>query len=127
MSRRALCVDDRIFAIDYALYRRWPRGIRLHRFGLKSDGAECVAFLDGSVASVDSHVDGCRARAISNERRKDDPAFSKSNVFVAEVMEKWYRGQVASMANPKTRPNKNSLDFGTPHDGNASPYHCPHS
>src|SRR3546814_20730258 len=37
-------------------------------------------------------------------------------------MEKWYRGQVARMANPKSRPIQNSLDFGPPADGNASPY-----
>src|SRR3546814_8025183 len=83
--------------------------------------------LDGRVASIDSQAYGFRARAIANERRKDDPSFSKSNVFVAEVMEKWYRGQVARMANPKSRPIQNSLDFGLPADGNASPYPWHHS
>src|SRR3546814_12249416 len=95
MGRRAVGGDDGIFSIVDALHRRLPRGIRLHLFGLKSDGAECVADLDGRVASIDSQAYGFRARAIANERRKDDPSFSKSNVFVAEVMEKWYRGQVA--------------------------------
>src|SRR3546814_3796687 len=122
MCRRSVGGDDGIVSIVDALHRRLPRGIRLHLFGLKSDGAECVADLDGRVASIDSHAYGFRARAIANERRKDEPSFSQSNVFVAEVMEKWYRGQVARMADNKTRPIQNSIDFGHPADGNASPY-----
>src|SRR3546814_16422388 len=47
---------------------------------------------------------------------------SSDLVVVAEVMEKWYRGQVARMANPKSRPIQNSLDSGPPADGNASPH-----
>src|SRR3546814_10637388 len=80
MCRRAVGGDDGIVSIVDALHRRLPRGIRLHLFGLKSDGAECVADLDGRVASIDSQAYGFRARAIANERRKDDPSFSKSNV-----------------------------------------------
>lgn len=113
MCRRAVGGDDGIVSIVDALHRRLPRGIRLHLFGLKSDGAECVADLDGRVASIDSQAYGFRARAIANERRKDDPSFSKTNVFVAEVMEKWYRGQVSRMTNPRPRAVQSSLNFGS--------------
>src|SRR3546814_17347874 len=77
MCRRAVGGDDGIVSIVDALHRRLPRGIRLHLFGLKSDGAECVADLDGRVASIDSQAYGFRARAIANERRKADPSFSQ--------------------------------------------------
>src|SRR3546814_13195846 len=52
MCRRAVGGDDGIVSIVDALHRRFPRRIRLHLFGLKTDGAECVAELDGRVASL---------------------------------------------------------------------------
>lgn len=122
MCRRNVAGDDGIIAIVDRLHRELPAGIRLHLFGLKSQGAECVADLDDRVASIDSQAYGFRARAIANERRKDEPSFSKTNVFVSEVMEKWYRGQVARMANPRLRPVQSSLDFGSPVEKPTSPY-----
>src|SRR3546814_4054981 len=56
MCRRAVGGDDGIVSIVDALHRRLPRGIRLHLFGLKSDGAECVADLDGRVARSAEHT-----------------------------------------------------------------------
>ncbi|AXK43885.1 DUF7221 family queuine tRNA-ribosyltransferase-like protein [Erythrobacter aureus] len=104
MCRRKTAGPDGIVAIVEALHARLPAGVQLHLFGLKSDGAEAVAELDGRVYSVDSQAYGVRARKLANERRRDDPSFSKTNAFVSEVMEAWYRGQVARMAAPNPKP-----------------------
>src|SRR3546814_19897200 len=102
MCRRAVGGDDGIVSIVDALHRRSPRGIRLQLFGLKRDGAECVADLAGRVASIDRQAYSVRARAIAHERRKDDPSFRQSTVSAVKDMEKLYRGHVTSMDNPKT-------------------------
>lgn len=97
MCRRKAEGDDGIVAIVDQLDRRLPRNVRLHLFGLKSDGAEAVAMLDDRVASIDSQAFGVRARRIANDIRAADPAFSKSNAFVAGVMEDWWTRQVSRM------------------------------
>lgn len=114
MCRRKVAGEDGIVSIVEKLHRHLPPGVRLHLFGLKSDGAECVADLDNRIASIDSQAYGFRARKLAIERRKVDPSFSKTNVFVSEVMENWYRKQVARMENPRSRPMQSSLDFGSP-------------
>jgi hypothetical protein len=97
MCRRRAGGDDGIVAIVDQLDRRLPQGVRLHLFGLKSDGAEAVAMLSPRVASIDSQAFGVRARRIANDERARDPSFSKTNAFVAGVMETWWTGQVARM------------------------------
>lgn len=114
MCRRKVAGEDGIVSIVEKLHRHLPPGVRLHLFGLKSDGAECVADLDDRIASIDSQAYGFRARKLAIERRKVDPSFRKTNVFVSEVMENWYRKQVARMENPRSRPMQSSLDFGSP-------------
>lgn len=109
MCRRKTGGPDGIVAIVDALDRRLPKGIKLHLFGLKSDGAESVANLDHRIESIDSQAYGVRARHMANERRKTNPAFSKSNAFVAEVMEEWYLNQVARMNAPRPQPLQNDL------------------
>lgn len=116
MCRRHTGGPDGIVSIVDTLDRNLPPGVKCHLFGLKSTGGESVADLNDRVASIDSQAYGFRARAIANERRKDEPDFSKTNVFVAEVMEKWYRGQVSRMANPRPRAVQSSLDFGSTAD-----------
>jgi hypothetical protein len=98
MCRRQTGGDDGIVAVVERLHAALPDGVRLHLFGLKSDGAEAVAMLDGRVASIDSQAYGVRARRIANDERRRDPSFSKSNEMVASVMETWWTGQVARMA-----------------------------
>lgn len=122
MCRRKVGGPTGIVSIVDALDRRLPKGITLHLFGLKSDGAECVADLDNRVASIDSQAYGFRARMIANERKKDDPTFSKSNAFVAEVMAGWYQKQVARMADPKPKPVQNLFDFPEAHPADST---CP--
>lgn len=97
MCRRQTKGDDGIVSIVDRLDRELPDGVMLHLFGLKSDGAEAVAMLNHRVASIDSQAYGVRARRIANDERRRDPAFSKSNAFVASVMETWWTGQVARM------------------------------
>lgn len=117
MCRRNTEGPDGIVSIIDQLDRRLPKGVRLHLFGLKSDGAEAVADLDGRIASIDSQAYGFRARKLAAEKRRENPSFSKSNAFVAEVMETWYQGQVRRMNNPRFRPIQNTLLFDeTGHD-----------
>lgn len=97
MCRRKAGGDNGIVAIVDQLDRRLPEGVRLHLFGLKSDGAEAVAMLSPRVASIDSQAFGVRARRIANDERARDPSFSKTNTFVAGVMETWWTNQVARM------------------------------
>lgn len=122
MCRRKVAGADGIVSIVDTLHRNLPDGIKLHLFGLKSDGAECVADLDGRVASIDSQAYGFRARKLANELRAEDPSFSKTNAFVSEVMAKWYNGQVARMANPRSRPVQSSMDFGAPSEAKTAPH-----
>jgi hypothetical protein len=98
MCRRTAGGDDGIVSVVERLDRELPKGISLHLFGLKSDGAEAVAMLTPRVASIDSQAYGVRARRLANDARAKDPSFSKSNAFVAGVMETWWTAQVARMA-----------------------------
>jgi len=98
MCRRQTGGEDGIVAVVDRLHSALPPGVRLHLFGLKSDGAEAVAMLDDRVASIDSQAYGVRARRIANDERRRDPSFSKSNALVATVMETWWTGQVSRMA-----------------------------
>ncbi|QAY80302.1 hypothetical protein [Sphingosinicella sp. BN140058] len=109
MCRRKATGEDGIVSVVDALDRRLPKGVLIHMFGLKSDGAESVANMTERVYSIDSQAYGVRARHIANDRRKEDPEFSKSNAFVAEVMASWYQGQVRRMDRPRARPIQNSL------------------
>lgn len=102
MCRRRTSGSEGIVSIIDRLDRELPKGVRLHLFGLKSDGAEAVAMLSDRVYSIDSQAYGVRARRIANDRRAQDPGFSKSNVFVAGVMEDWYRKQVSRMERGST-------------------------
>ena len=112
------------------LDRFLPPGVRLHLFGLKSDGAEAVRGLDHRVASVDSQAYGTEARQRANKIRTGrkrgrkictssasdtsdlfggqasnpepagNPDFSKSNAFVASIMEEWATRQVQRLRKP---------------------------
>ena len=103
MCMRKTTGDDGIVAVVDALDRELPKGVKLHLFGLKSDGAEAVASLHDRVASIDSQAYGVTARKEANRRRQTDPEFSKSNAFVSGIMAKWYRGQKQRMANPRSK------------------------
>lgn len=113
MCRRGTGGENGIVAVVEALHRELPKGVRLHLFGLKSDGAEAVADMDGRVASIDSQAYGVTARRRAAERRATDPGFSKTNVFVAEVMEEWYRGQVRRLTRPRAYRVQPMLPFGS--------------
>lgn len=85
---------------------------RLHLFGVKSDAAGELA-AHPRVASFDSQAYGVRARVLAREG-----GFSKSNVFLAEVMRSWYERQIATIA----RHSPSLLDtvnrtYGSPSQG----------
>lgn len=66
---------------------------RFHLFGVKS-GAYSALKDHPRVASVDSQAYGTEARRQAIKRRKVNPAFSKTDRFVADVMMTWYRNQL---------------------------------
>jgi len=111
MCRRQTTGEDGIVAVVEALHRELPPGVRLHLFGLKSDAAEAVADLDGRIASIDSQAYGVTARRQANERRREEPGFSKSNAFVAGIMAQWYRGQTRRMAAPRRQVQQGGFAF----------------
>lgn len=112
MCRRPTGGPEGSNAILDALDRALPRDVRLHLFGLKSDGAEAACAYGYRVDSIDSQAYGVRARRIANDRRADNPSFSKTNVFVAGVMREWYQGQKARMENPRSFPLQPEMTFG---------------
>lgn len=112
MCRRSTNGPEGSNAILDALDRSLPRDVRLHLFGLKSDGAEAACAYGDRIDSIDSQAYGVRARRIANDRRADNPSFSKTNVFVAGVMRDWYRGQKARMENPRSFPLQPEMTFG---------------
>ena len=109
MCRRKTNGDDGSIAIIDALHRELPASVRLHLFGVKSDSYEAMAMFGARVASVDSQSYGTRARCIANERRKSDPEFSKTDIFVAEVMSQWHEKQVMRFEAPRTFQQQASL------------------
>lgn len=109
MCRRSTGGEDGIVAIVERLDRELPDGVMLHLFGAKSDGAEAVAMLAHRVASIDSQAYGVRARRIANDERARDPSFSKSNTFVATVMEGWWTSQNTRMARARRAVLQTSL------------------
>ncbi|WP_448205394.1 deazapurine DNA modification protein DpdA family protein [Azospirillum sp. sgz302134] len=94
MCRRSVHGPNGIVSVVSILDRQLPPGVRLHLFGLKSDGAHAVRGLEHRIASVDSQAYGVVARQAANRLREADPSFSKSNAFVADIMETWATRQV---------------------------------
>jgi hypothetical protein len=68
--------------------------IRLHLFGVKSDAASILRD-HPRVASLDSQAYGVQARVLAREGN-----FSKTNAFLASVMEGWYLRQRGSLCRP---------------------------
>ena len=97
MCRRHVEGQTGILQVVDALDRALPTDVRLHLFGLKSEG---MAQVRGHprIASVDSQAYGVRARQLALEGNH-----SKSEAFVASVMEGWYRDQAARLNRPGYR------------------------
>lgn len=93
---------ETVDTIDRALGRD---EIRLHLFGVKTQGAEALRG-HPRVASFDSQAYGSKARDIALKknltlsRTRSEVRFSKSNSFVADVMEDWVSGQKRRLAKP---------------------------
>ncbi|OYZ89710.1 MAG: hypothetical protein B7Y00_01060, partial [Sphingomonadales bacterium 17-56-6] len=109
MCRRKTGGDDGVIAIMERLDRELPAGILLHGFGIKSGKASEIAMMHHRIASVDSQAYGVRARQMAIEERQRNPTFSKSNAFVAEVMEQWWCNQVERMKNSASATIQSSL------------------
>lgn len=88
MCRRSVEGQRGILQVVDALDRELPAGVRLHLFGLKSTGMEEIRG-HPRIASVDSQAYGVRARHQALEG-----GHSKTEAFVAGVMEGWYADQV---------------------------------
>lgn len=111
MCRRPTRGPDGSAAILERLHGELPSDVRLHLFGIKGDGSEAACAFGDRVDSVDSQSYGIRARRIANDRRAQDPTFSKSNLFVAQVMRDWYEGQKARLENPRRFDVQTGLDL----------------
>ena len=111
MCRRKTTSDDGSISIVEALDKSLPKHIKLHLFGVKSDSYEAMAMFGERVSSVDSQSYGTRARCIANERRKTNPEFSKTDAFVAGVMEDWYDKQSQRFESPRVFSRQTGLDF----------------
>ncbi len=109
MCRRPTNGPEGSNAIIDELDRYLPQDVRLHLFGLKSDGAEAASRYGNRIASIDSQAYGMRARHMANERRKTQPDFSKSNLFAASVMRDWYRKQQTRLEEPRTFPIQHEI------------------
>jgi hypothetical protein len=94
MCRRPVEGQTGILQVVDALDRALPAGVQLHLFGLKSAGMEEVRD-HPRIASVDSQAYGVRARQIALEQKR-----TKTEVFVAGVMAKWYVRQCDRLARP---------------------------
>lgn len=112
MCRRPTRGPDGSTAILERLDRELPAGIRLHLFGIKSQGAEEACAFGDRIDSVDSQSYGVRARRIANDERRRNPSFSKSQVMVSGVMRQWYLGQKARLEHPRSFPMQASMDLG---------------
>ena len=111
MCRRPAKGPNGSNAILEVLDRELPGDVRLHLFGLKSDGAEAACIFGDRIDSVDSQSYGVRARRMANDERAKNPAFSKTNVFLAKVMTDWYQGQIKRLTNPRTPNMQPELDM----------------
>lgn len=109
MCRRKMGGEDGIIAIMERLDREMPAGLLLHGFGLKGNSASVIAMMSHRIASIDSQAYGVRARQLAIEERQRNPNFSKSNAFVAGVMEKWWLNQVERMKHGSARSIQNIL------------------
>ena len=109
MCRRPTSTPDGSIAIVEALDSELPKNITLHLFGVKSDSYEAMAMFGSRIASVDSQSYGTRARCLANEKRKTDPAFSKTDAFVAGGMSQWHARQSARFDSPRPFHRQTSL------------------
>lgn len=119
MCRRHVEGTKGVLQVVDALDRAAPAGMQFHLFGLKS---QAMAELRGHprIASVDSQAYGVEAQKQAHDQRADDPDFSKSDVFVAGIMEKWYLNQTAQLSRAayRFRSPTSLLDIetGVPND-----------
>ena len=111
MCRRPTRGPEGSTAILERLDRDLPRGVRLHLFGIKGDGAEAACAFGERIDSVDSQSYGVRARRMANDERRTRPDFVKSNAFVAGVMRQWYLGQRARLEAPRPPRVQPGLDL----------------
>lgn len=109
MCRRPTNGPNGALEIIAGLDDKLPQDITLHLFGVKSDAAEAAMAFGARISSVDSQAYGTRARMIAGERRKEDPGFSKTDAFVAQVMRDWYQKQSARLASPRTFQRQSHL------------------
>lgn len=103
VCRRNLGGPDGIFAVVDRLHDELGSApTKLHLFGVKS---EAVAALAGHprIASFDSQAYGIRARHMAFEG-----GFSKTNVFLAEVMGEWFGQQCSATYKLKRPPTRQS-------------------
>jgi hypothetical protein len=106
MCRREVAGSEGIVATLDAIDRALgPDPVRLHLFGVKTQGAEAVRG-HPRIASFDSQAYGSEARDKAFKangalkKAGSTVTFSKSNAFVADIMEGWVEKQSVRLAKP---------------------------
>ena len=98
-------------SIVQTLHERLRADVTLHLFGVKSDAAEACTVFGSRVSSVDSQSYGTRARMRAGEIRRTDPSFSKTDAFVAGIMEEWFIRQSQRLSAPRNRTFQSEMDM----------------
>jgi hypothetical protein len=82
---------------------------KIHLFGVKSDAATKLRN-HPRVVSFDSQAYGTRARILSRKG-----GFSKTNLFLTEIMQKWYAQQIEALAKTEgAYHQQNTFSFDSP-------------
>ena len=111
MCRRPTSGARGALAVVQTLHERLRPDVTLHLFGVKSDAAEACTMFGNRVSSVDSQAYGTRARMLAGEMRRTDPSFSKTDAFVARVMEEWFAKQSERLSSPRSRTFQSEMDM----------------
>lgn len=108
MCRRDIHGPEGLIAVIDHLDRVRPAGVRLHAFGVKGTALPFLLPYSHRVASIDSQAYGVAARRAAIGR-----AVPKTDVLVADHLERWVGAQRARLAR---RPHQLPQVRLTPHD-----------
>jgi len=106
MCRRPVGGSDGVIAIFEHLDRILGEGTMLHAFGIKGTALSKLRGLEHRIQTVDSQAFGIASRIEARQR-----GISKTDVFVADHMERWARRQYARSADAPT-PIQRELPLG---------------
>ena len=95
MCRRPIHGPEGLIAVVERLSRDFPIGAKMHAFGVKGDALPYLAPFAPWIASIDSQAYGIAARQDALRR-----CVRKTDLLVADHLERWYRQQCARTSSP---------------------------